>query len=57
MALEKKFQELTIESKKEGEPSFIIMPFKGDKKLQRSMVLFHLCYVLLCMCVSMHVSL
>ena len=24
--------ELTIESKKEGEPSFIVTPFKGDKK-------------------------
>ena len=32
MALEKKFQELTIESKKEGEPSFVVTPFKGDKK-------------------------
>ena len=32
MALEKKFQELTFESKKEGEPSFIVTPFKGDKK-------------------------
>ena len=32
MDLEKKFQELTIESKKEGEPSFVVTPFKGDKK-------------------------
>ena len=32
MALENKFQELTIESKKEGEPSFIVMPFNEDKK-------------------------
>ena len=32
MALGKKFQELTIESKKEGEPSFVVTPFKGDKK-------------------------
>ena len=32
MALEKKFQELTIESKKEGEPSFVVTPFKGDNK-------------------------
>ena len=32
MALEKKFQELSIESEKEGEPFFVVTPFKGDKK-------------------------
>ena len=32
MALEKKFQELTIKSKKECELSFVVTPFKGDKK-------------------------
>ena len=32
IALEKKFQDLTIGSKKEGESSFIVTPFKGDKK-------------------------
>ena len=32
MSLEKKFQDLTIEFQKEGEPSFFVMPFKGDKK-------------------------
>ena len=32
MALEKKFQELTIESKKEGELSFVVTPLKGHKK-------------------------
>ena len=30
MSLEKKFDELTIASKKGDEPSFIVMPFKGD---------------------------
>ena len=32
MALEKKFQDLTIESKKEGDPSFVVIQFKGDNK-------------------------
>ena len=32
MAFENIFRELTIKSKKEGEPSFVVMPFKGDKK-------------------------
>ena len=31
-ALEKKFKELTIQSKNEDEPSFVVTPFKGDKK-------------------------
>ncbi len=32
LALEQKFQALTMESLNEGEPAFIVKPFKGDKK-------------------------